>query len=520
MDSFDENLVALATNLPAIMVVEDDMQLRQALTALLEQQGYAVDACGGAAEALALLKAGSIPDVILLDLVMPNMDGWEFRVAQRRDPLLSAIPVVAMSADESAKAKAIDAYTCLTKPIDERELIATMGDLLQSLERGRLDARTRELARLRSLGALAAGIAHQVNNPLAFVLGSLELAQQQAGDLGARLSGPEAFSMVGLNQVLTRAQRGAERIASIVRGISMFAQADAEEEVTMDVNDVLKSSLQVASNEVRHSGRLECDYASIPPVRGNPAKLGQVFLDLLLNAVRAVGEGGQREHVIRVSSATGPGRSVVITISDTGRGLTPALKSRIFDPFFSTKSAGSGMGFGLFASREIIRAMGGRIEVESDLYKGSIYRVLLPSSAAALPVRLNAASMDLARERPRVIIVDDEPIMCDLTAALLGEQYEAATFTDSRAALASMLSGSFDVVLCDLMMPGLSGMDLFERLESERPDLAQRVVFMTGGAFTERARTFLAKTRRPQVRKPFRRDELTDVIESQLALKH
>lgn len=503
---------------PAVMLVDDDDQLRSAMAKLLEREGYDVDACHDGIQALEHLRDGVMPDVILLDLRMPKMDGWEFRVEQKRDPRLASIPVVAMSADTSAKAAAIDAWAYLHKPVDERELLDTVGGLVQSLDREQLEARRKEAERLRSLGALAAGIAHQVNNPLAFVLGSLELAQQQANDLGARLTGPDAFSMVGLNQVLARAQRGAERIASIVRGISMFAMADTEEVVAIDLNEVVESAIQVASNELRHSARLERDYSSLPSVRGNPARLGQVFLDLLLNAVRAIGEGSQREHVIRVSTSAGPGRTAIVTISDTGRGLTPALKSRIFDAFFSTKSSGTGMSFGLYASREIVESMGGTIEVESDVYQGSLYRVTLPGGGAAL--RSRSAAIGTSRKRPAVLVIDDEPIMCDLTAALLGDLYEVASFTDARAALASIIEGSFDVILCDLMMPGLNGIDLYERIEAARPELAQRVVFMTGGAFTERARDFLATTRRPQVRKPFRREELTDVIEAQLAPKH
>jgi signal transduction histidine kinase len=520
MDDMDASLdkTAPAVPRPTVMLIDDDEQLREAVAALLAQQGYQVEQCENGLGALEQLRDGASPDVILLDLIMPQMDGWQFRVEQKRDPRFASIPVVAMSADRSAKAEAIDAYAYLEKPVNERELLDTVNTLVESLERDRLESRMREAERLRSLGALAAGIAHQVNNPLAFILGSLELAQQQASELGARLSGPEAFSMVGLHQVLTRAQRGAERIASIVRGIAMFATADTEEVLAIDLNEVVESSIQVASNELRHSARLERDYASVPSVRGNPAKLGQVFLDLLLNAVRAIGDGSQREHVIRVSTSSGPGRTAVVTISDTGRGLTSAMKARIFDPFFSTKSAGSAMGFGLFASREIIESMGGTITVESDPYEGSVYRVALPSGGASVRSRSSGASS--SRRRPAVLVIDDEPMMCDLTTALLSDDYEVASFTDARAALASILGGSFDVILCDLMMPGLSGMDLYERIGQERPELAQRVVFMTGGAFTERARAFLAKTRRPQVRKPFRREELTDVIESQLALKH
>ncbi len=505
-----------------VMVIDDDDQLRKAMADLLEERGYIVDSCAGGQEALGRLRAGALPDVILLDLRMPHMDGWEFRIEQRRDPNWASIPVVALSADRSPKAVAIDADAYLTKPVDERVLVETIELVVRTLDSDRRRARASELDRLHSLGALAAGIAHEVNNPLAFVLGNLELAQRKAAELEARLSGPDAFSMVGLRQLLTRAQRGAERIESVVRGVSMFASADTDAVHAVDVHEVLESSLQLASNEIRHCARLERAYESVPHVRGNPTQLGQVFLNLLLHAVRAIRACPPGDHAIRVATTTSPHRDVIVSISDTGRGLTPTLKGRIFDASFAVRS-GDGLELGLSVSRELIAAMGGTIEVESELDKGSTVRVIVPSYALSLvraPASTASARSQVRRRRPRLLVVDDEPLMCELIVAVLGATYDVATFTEPRAALASMLEGSFDLVLCDLMMPDLTGMDLHDRVAVERPELNERFVFLTGGAFTERAREFLAKTRRPQVRKPFRNQELIDVIEAQLALKH
>jgi CheY-like chemotaxis protein len=500
------------------MIVEDDDHLTEAITLLLRRRGYATKSCSDGRDALDSLRSGSAPDLILLDLLLPYMDGWEFRVEQKRDPKLASIPVIAMSVDRSAQAAAIDAHAYLQKPFDEKLLLDTIDALMRERSAARSRTKTAELDRLTSLGSLASGIAHEVNNPLTFVMGNLELAQDRAAALQARLSGPEAFSMVGVCQLLSRAQRGGERIAEVMRRVSLFARVDTDSNIGIDVLEVLESSLQLAANEIRHCARLERDLQPVSMVRGNATELGQVFLNLTLNAVRAIGEEASTDHVITVRTEMTALGEVIVTIADSGLGTSPTPGSPLFDHPRATLQRR----LGLTVSEELIRAMGGKLEFESTREHGSIARVRLPAltppplAPSARPLPAVPAATKRA-ERVHVLVVDDEPLMCELILGLVGDEYDIATFTDPRAALASILDGSFDIIFCDLMMPGLSGNELYERAVKQRPELAHKFVFISGGAFTDRAREFLATTRLPQVSKPFTRMALVEAVESLLA---
>ena len=504
-----------------IMVVEDDDDVREAVVLLLEAQDYTIEAHSNALDALAALRGGALPDVILLDLNMPEMDGWEFRVQQKRDPSWASIPVIAISADSSAKAAAIDAHAYMTKPVEPQELLDTIGRLLTTLERERLHERAKELERLSSLGVLAGGIAHEINNPLSFVLGNVQLAERKLLELEQRLNGAEAFSVVGIRQVLTRAKRGAERISSVVGSVAMFARADTDELMAVDVRELLDTTLQLASNEIRHAAKLERAFEPVPVVLASRAKLGRVFLNLLLNAVHATSAKLSGDHVIRVATSVGSNRDVVVSISDTGPGIPPELMPRIFDPFFALSPAGSSTGLGLGLTRELVNDLGGSVSVESS-ERGSTFRVALPSRN--LPIlettgTQGATAARVRRKRPRILVIDDEPMLCQLLRDTLISEYEVETCNTPQAGLDMLLADSFDVILCDLMMPEITGIDVYEKLLEQRPEQARGMIFITGGVFTDRARKFLATTRRPQVRKPFRHEELIDAIEALLSPK-
>jgi CheY-like chemotaxis protein len=369
-------------------------------------------------------------------------------------------------------------------------------------------ARAGELQRLLSLGALIGGIAHEINNPLAFVFGSIDLLQRQL----VRLTqpAPDPFDLATAMRALERARAGAERVAAVVRSASMFVSADLECIENVDVHEVLESSIQVASNEIRHGAHLVRSYEDAPRVLANPARLGQVFLNLLLNAVYASREAGGRDHVIRVRTHCEDGW-VVVTIADTATTLEAART--VFDPVNPLDHGAARLRIGLAVSREVVHGMGGKIEISSEVPRGASFRISLPiSTRDSFPAPAPKPPVRMANQGATVLVVDDEPLLCELLGTMLADDYAVVAFTSPRAALAALLERDFDVVLCDVMMPELNGTELFDRAVREKPALSERFVFITGGAFTEYARLFLKQTGRPVLRKPCERRELLDVV--------
>jgi CheY-like chemotaxis protein/nitrogen-specific signal transduction histidine kinase len=499
------------------MVVEHEGSTRAALTLLIEAEGHSVVSCPSAARALGFLREGAAPDLIVLDLLMPEMDGWEFRVQQKREPKWASIPVIAISSDSSAKAEAIDAAAYLQKPIADQLFVETIRRVARDLLESRAVARDSEFQRLVSLGSLIGGIAHEINNPLAFVEGSLELLQRQL----VALAGPgrtlEPLGLANALRALERTKVGVKRITDVVRCVSMFAWADPSIDAAIDVHQSLESSLQVAANEIRHCAMLERRYQAVARVKGNPAKLGQVFLNLILNAVFEINESGLDNQLIRVSTAQ-EGPNVVITVEDTATVHDRLSVKSMFDPLATLASGKMGRNFGLAVSRELVEALGGTIEVRCNQASGVSFRVLLPRvSEEVYPAPVRPSVLGVTAKRCGIAVIDDDELMCEVLASLLSEDYEVVSFSSPHAALAAALDGTFDLILCDVMMPELNGIELYERLVRERPELASRFVFLTGGAFTERARLFLRATDRPTLQKPFSRQALLKVIESTLA---
>lgn len=505
---------------PKVMLVEDDPDMAAAMAATLQDGGYQVDRCCDGVEALEHLSQGVVPDVILLDLKMPRMDGWQFRVAQLNHRAWAGIPVIVLTGDGSAPALAIDADRFLQKPIQAAALLDTVERLLLVRERVRVEARAAELDRLSSLGVLAAGLAHEVNNPLAYVLGNLELALGRCREGAPAASGTKNASAAprSLESLLEHALQGAERIADVVRGMSTFARPDTDRLLAMKVQDIMESSLLLMTNEIRHHARLERDYADVPPVLGNPAQLGQVFTNLLINAVNAIGKGDTSDHLIRVATRVDEDSKVIVTVTDSGIGMAPEVVGRVFDPFFSTKEIGAGMGLGLSISQRLISEMGGSIRVESALGHGSTFSVALPAHEPEVVVPLTSKIVTpLLDKRASVLVIDDEPMICELLFGFLSKHYDVTTFRSSRSALQRLLIGKpFDIILCDLMMPELTGMALYAELVRIHSEQAERFIFMTGGAFTDCAREFLASVAAPLLKKPFRNETLRDMINARL----
>jgi CheY-like chemotaxis protein/two-component sensor histidine kinase len=352
-------------------------------------------------------------------------------------------------------------------------------------------------------------VAHEINNPLAYVLGNLEFAL-------ARLAAPrgrEPAEIAEVIQALGHAREGSERIRHTTRDLRVFCRKDDETESVVDVRGVMESSINMAWNEIRHRARLVKSFEPVPNILGNDNRLGQVFLNLLVNAAQALPEDRADENEITVSIRCDE-QHVTIEVRDTGCGISGEQLKRVFEPFFTTKPQGQGSGIGLSICRSIVADLGGDIQVESRIGEGTCFRILLPAERAMLSTRPPRLERVSAR-RAKILVIDDEPALCAVIRRLLGGEHEIHTFVDAREALRLLRhDGAFDVIFCDLMMPRMSGMEFFAELSRLCGDLASRTVFLTGGAFNGTARQFLSSFPNRVVEKPF------EVISLRSAIAH
>ena len=385
-------------------------------------------------------------------------------------------------------------------------------------ERRRMEERLRRAENMASLGTLAAGVAHEVNNPLAFVVGNLE-------HLAARLAradrGIPAEEVAELQRVVDDSLRGAERMRDIVRDLRTLAQGDGATIGPVNVDGVLDMAIQLTGNHIHERARLSWRRQPLPQVRGSQTRLGQVFVNLLMNAAQSIAPGHPEDNLIQVTTRSAQHGRVVIEVRDSGRGMAPELVSRIFDPFFTTKEVGEGMGLGLSICHTIVSDLGGDIRVNSSPGRGTCFEVELPvaepetmtATAAAppwpQPTAHPAEPPAVPASRRRILVIDDEPLAGQMLVRLL-EAHDVVAETRATDALSRVNAGErFDRVLCDLMMPGMSGLALYHQLPDE---VRRRVVFMTGGAFSAEAAAFLASVPNPRLEKPFQLDELEAVL--------
>jgi PAS domain S-box-containing protein len=375
-------------------------------------------------------------------------------------------------------------------------------------ERKRMENQLIFAGRMAAVGTLAAGVAHEINNPLAYIVANIDFARHQITTVASRLSRSDAGGGPGkvldeTGEALTEARQGAERVRNIVRDLRVFARGDEEQSGPVGVRRVLDSSINIAWNEIRHRARLVKDYGETPMVEGNESRLGQVFLNLLLNAAHAIPEGETERNEIRVSTRTDARGHAIIEVRDSGVGIPAEIQARIFDPFFTTKSAGEGTGLGLWICSGILSALGGEIRVDSETGRGSTFRVALPPASMEGAGTFPAATPEAEAQGGRLLIIDDEQMILGALRRSLGSEYNVTCANDGRRALERLRAGDrYDLILCDLMMPEMTGMDVFAEMEKLAPDQAERMVFVTGGAFTTRAREFLERVPNARVEKP------------------
>ncbi len=380
--------------------------------------------------------------------------------------------------------------------------------------RREVTAKMIEIDRMIAVGTLAAGVGHEINNPLAYVLANIEYVQGELDLIRSMVESAvtpavgraAAARLAEARDVLSEATEGGLRIRDIVQDLRTFSR-DEQQVGPVDVRPVLDSALRMAANEVRHRAKVVREYSDVPNVDANPSRLGQVFLNLVVNAAQAIAAGTRAENDIRLRVFRDRDY-VVVEIHDTGIGIKDEDLPRIFAPFFTTKPIGQGTGLGLAICRAIVTSLGGTIEVESKPGEGSCFRVTLASTGQAAPLVARPSQPTPAR-RGRILFVDDEAMLCDAVRRFLGREHDVLLATSGAEALDVLREGQrFDVVFVDVMMPAMTGLELFEALREQRPELCDRVVFMTGGAVSAEARELLETMTNRRIDKPFDMREL------------
>jgi two-component system NtrC family sensor kinase len=392
-----------------------------------------------------------------------------------------------------------------------RELASANEQLRREItEREQTERALRKAQRLEALGRLAAGIGHEINNPLTFMSAGIEALASDLRLLMPHLPPPVQTELRDLSEA---AAIGADRISQIVRSIQLFGNKEERDLEVVDMGSVLSLSLRMIASELDPGIEVRTDFDEVPPILGRRVALEQVFVNLLQNAAHAVAESAlagraDRTRRITVTCRHGDQRSVIIEIADTGVGIAQEHLDRIFDPFFTTKPVNQGTGLGLSICHSIIGDHGGDIDVHSTPGKGTTVTVRLPvvrlgspELAAMLPRPEQEAEVEAEPLRGRVLVVDDEPLILRMMMHALRD-HDVVGVTSAVDGLEQCTTRKFDVILCDLMMPGMTGMQLYERLRVTNPGIEDRMVFMTGGTLLPDVQGFLASTPSPCLEKP------------------
>jgi PAS domain S-box-containing protein len=342
-------------------------------------------------------------------------------------------------------------------------------------ESRRLESQIIVSDRLAAIGTMAASVTHEIGNALAPLLANLSFARSACADL--RPSAPVA-QLDELAEVIDEANHAVENIRVIARDVKVFVDLGHDRLVPIDVVAVLEAVLRMTKGELKYRAQVVSELEGVPRVLGVEARLAQVFLNLVLNAAQAM-EGGPAKNRLLVRSKV-DGTRVVVEIGDTGPGLPDTIADRLFHPFVTTKPLGVGTGLGLSICHRIVTGMGGEIGVESRKGLGCTFRIRLPS----LPPEPS---------RARVLIVDDDEAVRRAVVRVLAGEHDVTAVAGAADALDILARGErFDLILADIVMPGMSGVDLWRRVEKLLPDQVGRFMFFTAGTFSAATRAEVA----------------------------
>jgi len=381
-----------------------------------------------------------------------------------------------------------------------------------SLRAPDFEQRLQSRDRMASIGTLTAGVVHGINNPLSYVIANLEYVKRLLAQGTERLE-PKALAELG--DVLDDSLDGAERVRSIVSDLGSFSRPLDVRVLAVDLERATERALSVAANEIRHRARVVREFSPIPAALGTEAKLAQVILNVLINSAHSIEAGAVERNAITVRTRLDPQGRPTLEIEDTGCGIAKENLSRVFDPFFTTKPVGVGTGLGLSIAHRIVRELEGEIHLDSVHGRGTSVRLTLPAaplSPAVLPVLESVPPFSSERVRSRVLVIDDEPAILRAFRRVL-YAHEVIVAPSGPEAMAKLADGRrFDVIFCDVMMPEMSGVEVYQRIRESYSGQERKLVFMTGGAFAEPAAHFIESVPNPKLKKPFSGSSLRALV--------
>jgi two-component system, cell cycle sensor histidine kinase and response regulator CckA len=408
--------------------------------------------------------------------------------------------------------------------IDNDEVIGAVMVFRDVTHQKRLQQQLDVADRLASLETMAAGVAHEVNNPLsvvaangAFVIEQLEQVQSQLVNCTS-VPATNVALLQGAIEAQLELQSAAYRISRIIADLRAFSKQEREPPRPVDARHAIEWALRATADEVKTHARVVTRIEEVPRVDADETRLGQVMINLLTNAAQSIAPGNPAGNEISVNLRSDEAH-VIVEVRDTGAGIPDDVRGKIFEPFFTTKPAGVGTGLGLSICQGIVAAVDGCIEFESEVGRGTTFRVLLPVPQREMPVGEAPRSTVSGNRRGRLLLIDDEEIVLRSVARILAP-HEVICRREAADALGLLEHDSrFDIIFCDLTMPRMSGIDFYEALLRARPEIAARVVFLTAGATTPAAADFLATIPNVRVQKPFEVADLRALVQQVLAAR-
>lgn len=454
-----------------------------------------------------LMARTQFPDITTLSLSHPILKGLKKIISDLQPNQQSEVIVYNREIDWNKK--------CYEQQIFGFPNASIYVYIMDVTERNQLKAQAHFNDKLATVGILAAGVAHEISNPITWILGNLSIFQNFTNTLKTHKTSSDILKVANkIDETIQEITVGMEQIRDIAHNLKGLARIDKDETIPVDVHKIINMAIAMASLEYKNRAYLEVKFIeNMPLTLSNPGKLHQVFLNLLINAAQAIPIGDKKNNKIAVCTYIEKDK-IKIDVTDTGQGIPPEILPRIFDPFFTTKPIGQGTGLGLSICQEIIRDLKGEISVRSTVGQGTVFSVVLPMLSETAKKQFEQDIVPSAKNKKHILLVDDDPMLLKIIGHILGGENQIVTALGGGSAmkLIDQHGKLFDIIISDFNMPEISGLDLYHYAAKQHPGLEKRFIFITGGVEMTSVKDFLKSIGNPVLEKPFQPRDIINMI--------